>query len=232
MKAKLIPYLSIPTFTVLNWRWTREDGWLLLHEMSFLQGPCVKQATTHGTYFGLLLFLHSNLLLDLEACVANQTEGNEVAIWLLPGTLLTKDNAPPPRHTAEVIPLCISCDYLWCHWFLQWSQWCLLTVTAVQGWVCCRAAVELWREWQHQSLINLREHSTTATNVAERMWKRKREVSIDCKAVCNIVWHAHRELLVTSYQFPLCGSVGSQVLPTCKLQAMENWAGLRMRLDV
>ena len=83
----------IPTFTVLNWRWTREDGWLLLHEVSILQGSCVKQATTHGTYFGLLLFLHSNLLLDLEACVANQAGGSEVAIW---GTLLTKDNAFPP----------------------------------------------------------------------------------------------------------------------------------------
>ena len=57
-----------------------EDGWLLLHEVSFLQGSCVKQATTHGTYFRLLLFLHSNLLLDLEACVANQAAGNEVAI--------------------------------------------------------------------------------------------------------------------------------------------------------
>ena len=131
MKAKLIPYLSTPTFTVLNWRWTREDRLLLLHMVVTLYSCRVlvwNKAITHDTYFGLLLFLHSNLLLDLKACVANQAVGNEVAIWLLPGTLLTKDNV-------EVIPLCISCDHLWCRWFLQWSQWCLQPEVEGEQWL-------------------------------------------------------------------------------------------------
>ena len=129
MKAKLISYLSIPTFTELNWRWTREDGWLLLHEVSFLQGSCA-----HGTYFGLLLFLHSNLLLDLEACVANQAAGNEVAIWLLPGTLLTKIMLPPPAycrsHTSlhflwpslvPLVPVVIAVVSPHCHYCPGWG---------------------------------------------------------------------------------------------------------------
>ena len=84
-ESKIDP-LSIHThFHCVKWKIIieQEDRWLLLHVVTLYSCRVLvwnKAIITHGTYFGLLLFLHSNLLLDLEACVANQAEGNEVAI--------------------------------------------------------------------------------------------------------------------------------------------------------